>query len=56
MGLASKNLKWAGSLVSALLIAGILLGVLIHLGDSLAWLCTAPGLDCWMGSRITARP
>jgi hypothetical protein len=56
MDLTSKNLKWAGSLVSALLIAGILLGVLIHLRDSLAWLSTALGLTAGWAAGLLLAP
>jgi hypothetical protein len=56
MDLTSKNLKWAGSLVSALLIAGILLGVLIHLKDSLAWLSTALGLTAGWAAGLLLAP
>ncbi len=56
MGLTSKNLKWAGSLVSTLLIASILLGVLIHLGDSLAWLSTALGLTAGWAAGLLLAP
>jgi len=52
----SKNLKWVGSLVSALLIAVILLGVLIHLRDSLAWLSTALGLTAGWAAGLLLAP
>jgi hypothetical protein len=52
----SRHLKWAASLVSALFIAGILLGVLIHLGDSLAWLSTALGLTAGWAVGLLLAP
>ena len=56
MDLTSKNLEWIGSLASALLIAEIMLGVLIHLGDSLAWLSTALGLTAGRATGILLAP
>jgi hypothetical protein len=54
--LTSKNLKWIGSLFSTLLISIILLGVLIHLGDSLAWLSTALGLTAGWAAGLLLAP
>lgn len=56
MDLTSKNLKWIGSLASALLIACIMLGVLIRLGDTLAWLSTALGLTAGWAAGILLAP
>lgn len=56
MDMTSKNLKWIGSLASALLIAGILLYVLIQLRDTLAWLSTALGLTAGWAAGILLAP
>lgn len=52
----SKFLKLGGSLAVAIMIAGILLCVLIHLRDSLAWLSTALGLAAGWAAGILLSP
>jgi hypothetical protein len=49
-------MKLSGSLVFAVLIAGILLCVLVHLRDSLAWLSTALGLAAGWATGVLLAP
>jgi putative flippase GtrA len=52
----SKTLKQVGSFAFSILIAGILLCVLIHLRDSLAWLSSALGLAAGWAAGILLAP
>ena len=54
--MTSKTIKLAGSFAFGLLIAGILLCVLIHLRDSLAWLSAALGLAAGWAAGILFAP
>lgn len=56
MEITSKKLKLAGRLAFGILIAGILLCVLVHLGDSLAWLSSALGLAAGWAVGILLAP
>jgi hypothetical protein len=55
-GLTSKVFKQGGSLAFAILIFGILLCVLIHLRDSLAWLTFALGLAAGWAAGLLLAP
>lgn len=54
--LTSRQLKLVGSFVFAVLISGILVCVLIHLRDLLAWLFSAFGLASGWAVGILASP
>jgi hypothetical protein len=52
----SKEIKLIGSSVFAVVIAVILVCVLVHRGDSLAWLCSAFGLAAGWATGILLAP